>query len=101
MVLEIADIRIFPGQHDAFEQSVHIALVNVFPKANGFKGFNFKRSMESPDRYVLLLKWDTLENHTVEFRNSPLFSDWRGLVGKFFAVPPHVEHFEEVQSRTS
>jgi heme-degrading monooxygenase HmoA len=101
MVLEIADIRIFPGQHDAFEQSVHIALVNVFPKAKGFKGFNFKRSIESPERYLLLLKWDTVENHTVDFRNSPLFVEWRALVGRFFAAPPQVEHFEEVESQTS
>jgi heme-degrading monooxygenase HmoA len=101
MILEIADIRIFSGQHDAFEQSVQFALANVFPKANGFKGVNFKRSIESPDRYVLLLKWDKLENHTVEFRSSPLFVEWRSLVGKFFASPPHVEHFEEVESRTS
>jgi heme-degrading monooxygenase HmoA len=96
MVLEIADIKILPGQHAAFERNVQVALKTIFPHAAGFIGFNFKRCIESPDRYVLLLKWEKLDDHTVLFRQSPLFTQWRGLVGEFFAAPPHVEHFEEV-----
>jgi hypothetical protein len=43
---------------------------------------------------VLQIFWDTLEDHTVGFRQSPLFVEWRAIVGPFFAVPPVVEHFE-------
>jgi heme-degrading monooxygenase HmoA len=96
MILEHADIRIHPERAKEFETNVQLALKNIFPQAKGFRGSEFKRGIESPARYVLLLKWDTLENHTVDFRGSPLFGEWRALVGEFFAAPPSVEHFEIV-----
>ncbi len=94
MILEVADIRINPERANEFEKSVRTALDSIFPKAKGFLGSEFKRGIESPARYLLLLKWTTLENHTVDFRGSELFGEWRALVGEFFATPPTVEHFE-------
>jgi heme-degrading monooxygenase HmoA len=96
MILELADIRINPERAKAFEANVQLALTTIFPKAKGFVSSEFKRGIESPARYVLLLKWETLENHTVDFRGSPLFGEWRALVGEFFATPPSVEHFEAI-----
>jgi heme-degrading monooxygenase HmoA len=96
MILELADIRIHPERAMAFEANVQRALTTIFPKAKGFLGSELKRGIESPTRYVLLLKWETLENHTVDFRSSPLFAEWRSLVGEFFASPPSVEHFETI-----
>ncbi|MCM2339713.1 antibiotic biosynthesis monooxygenase family protein [Rhodoferax sp.] len=96
MILEVADIRVKTGQQVEFENAVKIAMTTVFTKAKGFREHNFHRCIESPDRYVLQLTWDTLEDHTVEFRGSPLFTEWRSLVGSFFAQPPQVEHFELV-----
>ena len=55
--------------------------------------------MESPlkpARYRLFVTWETLENHTVDFRGSENFTEWRGLVGQFFAAPPEVEHTRKV-----
>jgi heme-degrading monooxygenase HmoA len=100
MILEIADIRIKSGQQAAFENAVQTALTMVFPKAEGFMRHSFHRCMESPDRYVLQLTWETLEHHTVGFRGSPLFTQWRAMVGEFFAQPPRVEHFEPVSAVT-
>ena len=51
-------------------------------------------SSNTPERFVLQIFWDTLEDHTVGFRQSTLFTEWRAIVGPFFAAPPHVEHFE-------
>ena len=65
-------------------------------KAKGFRGYKVNQGVESPERYVLMIYWDTLENHTVDFRGGPLFAQWRALVGPFFAAPPAVEHFELV-----
>jgi len=93
MILEIADIRVLPGTGAEFEQAAQRGLTTVFPKAQGFLGHEIRHSIESPDRYVLLLRWEKLEDHTVTFRGSPLFAEWRGLVSGFFAQPPHVEHF--------
>jgi heme-degrading monooxygenase HmoA len=98
MILEVADIRIRTGQQTDFEKAVQIALATVFPKAHGFQHHSFHRCIESPDRYVLQLTWETLEDHTVAFRGSPLFTQWRAMVGDFFAQPPHVEHFELVST---
>jgi heme-degrading monooxygenase HmoA len=99
MILEIADIRVKTGQHLEFEKAVQLALTSIFPKAKGFRQHSFHRCIESPDRYVLQLTWDTLEDHTVGFRGSALFVEWRSMVGGFFAQPPHVEHFDLVSKR--
>ena len=93
MILEVADIRVKEGSQTEFEKAVQFALDTIFPKAHGFKSYTFRKSIESADRYLLLLTWETLEDHTVSFRGSPLFAEWRGLVGGFFASPPFVEHF--------
>ena len=98
MILELADIRIHPGQQAAFEQAVEYGLNTVLATAKGFQRHEVRRSIESPERYVLLIHWDTLEDHTVGFRGSPAMAQWRAIVGPFFAQPPAVEHFEFVTS---
>ncbi len=96
MILEIADFRIPPGQNAAFEEAIQRGLDTVASQAKGFKGAKVNRGIENPERYVLQIFWDTLEDHTVGFRQGPLFPQWRALVGPFFAAPPVVEHFELV-----
>ena len=93
MILEIADIRIKPGQQAAFEQAMQQAVTTVLPKAKGVHGYKVNRCIETPDRYVLQIFWETIENHTVDFRQGPLFAEWRSFIGPFFASPPNVEHF--------
>jgi heme-degrading monooxygenase HmoA len=96
MILEHADIRIDPSQASAFEQAILRGASTVIAHAKGFKGFKVNRSIESPGRYLLMIYWDTLEDHTVGFRGSPAFAEWRAIVGPFFAQPPVVEHLELV-----
>ena len=93
MILEIADIRIAPGQQAAFEVAIQHGVDSVASKAKGFRGYKVNHGMESPERYILMIYWDTLENHTIDFRQGPLFPQWRAIVGPFFAAPPVVEHF--------
>ncbi len=94
MILELADIRIHPGQNAAFEEAIARGLRDVIAQAKGFQGFKLNRGIESAERYVLQIFWSTLENHTVDFRQSELFTQWRGIVGPFFAAAPVVEHFD-------
>ena len=96
MILEIADIRIAPGQNAAFEEAIGRALTTVVSRAAGMQGFSVTRGIESPERYMLQIVWATLEDHTVGFRESPLFAQWRAIIGPFFAQPPSVEHFSLV-----
>ena len=93
MILELADIRIAPGQQTAFDEAIQRGLTTVIAGARGFQGFKINKGIESPERYILQIFWDTLEDHTVGFRESPAFADWRAIVGPFFAAPPVVEHF--------
>lgn len=93
MILELADIRIHAGQQVAFDLAIARGLNEVISTAIGFRGYKINKGIESPERYVLMIFWDTLENHTVDFRESPAFLQWRAIVGPFFASPPVVEHF--------
>ena len=96
MILELADIRIQPGQNAAFEEALVRGLQTVIHQATGFQGYKINKGIESPERYLLQIFWNTLEDHTVGFRESDLFTQWRGIVGPFFAAPPVVEHFNLV-----
>jgi heme-degrading monooxygenase HmoA len=93
MILEVADIRIPPGKNAEFEVAIERGLTTVVATAKGYRSHRVQRGVESPERYLLMIEWDTLENHTVDFRQGPLFAQWRAIVGPFFAVPPNVEHF--------
>lgn len=93
MILELADIRIQPGKQAEFDAAIQRGLAEVISKSKGFKGFKVNKGMESPERYILMIFWETLENHTVDFRQSPAFAEWRAIVGPYFATPPVVEHF--------
>jgi len=96
MILELADIRIQPGQQAAFEEAIQRGIATVASRAKGFKSFSVHKGIESAERFVLQIVWETLEDHTVGFRQGPLFAEWRAIVGPFFAVPPVVEHFDLV-----
>jgi heme-degrading monooxygenase HmoA len=95
MITEIAQIDVRPGSEKDFEAAVAKARP-LFLRAKGGKGFELHKSIEKPSRYRLMAQWDTLENHTVDFRGSEDFTAWRALVGQYFAAPPEVEHTETV-----
>jgi quinol monooxygenase YgiN len=91
MILEIAQIDVKPGMEEAFEKGV-AAAVPLFRRARNCHGVELQRSFEKPQRYRLVVKWETVEDHMVGFRNSADFQEWRRLVGDCFERPPEVEH---------
>ena len=93
MILELADIRIQPGKQSEFDAAILRGLTQVIATSKGFRGYKVNKGVESPERYVLMIFWEALENHTVDFRESPAFQEWRSIVGPYFAAPPMVEHF--------
>ncbi|MDB5764308.1 MAG: antibiotic biosynthesis monooxygenase [Herminiimonas sp.] len=93
MILELADIRIQPGKQPEFDAAIVRGIEQVISKAKGFCGYKINKGIESPERYILMIFWETLENHTMDFRESPAFQQWRGIVGPYFSAPPAVEHF--------
>ena len=96
MILEHVDIQIDPSKASEFEEAILRGVETVISKSKGFKGFKVNRCVESPSRYILFIYWETLENHTIDFRGSPAFADWRAIVGPYFIKPPFVEHFNLV-----
>lgn len=93
MILEVADIRITPGRQAEFEAALSEGIAKAISQADGYCSHTVRKGIESPERYLLMIEWRTLEDHTVTFRQGPLFTQWRSIVGPFFAAPPTVEHF--------
>jgi heme-degrading monooxygenase HmoA len=95
MITEIAQIDVKPGTEAEFENGVKNA-VPIFKRAKGCRSMELQRSIEKPSRYRLFVGWETVENHTVDFRGSADFQEWRKLVGHCFAAPPEVEHASQI-----
>lgn len=93
MVLELAEIVIRPGEQAAFDAAIANGIETVLSQSRGFRRASVHKGIETPERYVLQVEWDSLESHTVDFRQSTAFTQWRAIVGPFFASPPNVEHF--------
>lgn len=93
MILEFAQLDIKPGMESAFEQGIATA-APIFQRAKGCKGMKLLRSIEQPSRYTLMVTWETVDNHLVDFRNSEDFKAYREHVGAFFASAPQVGHAE-------
>ena len=94
MILESALLDVKPSEEAAFEAAMQQArpLIAATP---GFRAIRVQRCIETPNRYLLLVEWDTLEDHTVGFRQSPRYEKWRTLLHHFYDPFPRVEHFGE------
>jgi heme-degrading monooxygenase HmoA len=92
MILESALLDVKPGEEAAFEAALKAArpLIAATP---GFRSIAVRRCLETPNRYLLLVEWEKLEDHTVGFRRSARYEKWRALLHHFYDPFPRVEHF--------
>ena len=97
MVTEIADFTILAESQEQFADAVREGL-KFAAETPGFRNARLTRSIETPTRFVLLIEWDSVEAHTVGFRESENFTRWRALVGPHFDGAPKVEHFDDAVS---
>ncbi len=95
MVLEAVTLQIRAGEHDAYEAAFAKAK-HIIATVPGFQHLELSRSVETPGRYLLLIGWNRLEDHTVGFRESPEYERWRGLLHHFYESFPDVEHYEQI-----
>lgn len=98
MIVEIADFKIRPDQAGEFAKAISMAATTTLAQSSGYRGHRIMACQETPGRFVLTVEWDSVEAHTVGFRQSPAFTQWRARIGGFFLEPPHVEHFDVVAS---
>ena len=97
MIMELAQLTIRPGSEQQFEAAFPAA-IKILGGSKGYVSHELRRCMETPNRYALMVQWQTLEDHTVGFRGSPAFTQWRAHIGPFFEAPPVVEHFQSIAS---
>jgi heme-degrading monooxygenase HmoA len=95
MILEMAVLNVLPGESPEFEAAFAEAKA-IIAATPGFDHLELQRCLETPDRYVLLVGWDRLEDHTEGFRASADFQRWRELLHHFYDPFPTVEHYEPV-----
>ncbi|WP_195576588.1 antibiotic biosynthesis monooxygenase family protein [Paenibacillus sp. 1001270B_150601_E10] len=96
MILEVAVLRVIPGQAIAFEGAFRkaSAIISSMP---GYMGHELQKCIEEPNQYLLLVNWETLEDHTLGFRGSAQYGRWKELLHHFYDPFPTVEHYEKVE----
>lgn len=94
-ILEVAPLTVKPGQEAAFEAAFAQA-APIIAAMRGCLSHELQRCIERPNGYVLLVRWRTLEDHTVGFRGSPEYQRWRELLHHFYDPFPTVEHYSLV-----
>ncbi len=92
MVLEVATLQIRPGQTEAFEQAFGQAR-SIIACMHGYQGHELQRCIEDDHQCVLLVRWNTLQDHTVGFRESAQYQEWRALLHPFYDPFPVVLHY--------
>ncbi len=95
MILELATVDIKQGTNEAFEADLEKAQA-VICQSKGYIGHQFHKCIEQHNRYILLIRWETLEDHIQGFRESELFKEWRALIGPYFETTPFVQHFTPI-----
>jgi heme-degrading monooxygenase HmoA len=92
VIREVAPLDVIPGREDEFERAFGEA-EKIISASPGFVDLELSRCVERPNRYLLLVRWETLEDHTVGFRQGPLYPRWRELLHHFYDPFPVVEHY--------
>ena len=95
MILEVATLDVRDGGTAAFELAFAEAK-SIIASMPGFDGLDLQRCIENDHQYMLLVRWNTLEDHTVGFRQSPQYQEWRKLLHHFYDPFPTVLHYTHV-----
>ncbi|MCL4519019.1 MAG: antibiotic biosynthesis monooxygenase [Thaumarchaeota archaeon] len=99
MILEVAILDVKPGDSRAFE-SAFTRAESLLRSAKGYVAHDIRHCIEKQDRYILLVHWERLEDHTEGFRKSPEYQEWRKLLHHFYDPFPTVEHYEPLSTKT-
>lgn len=95
MVLEVANLQVIKGEEQNFERDFVIAS-QFIQSISGYAGHSLRKCLEAENKYLLLVDWEKLENHTVGFRESEAYLEWKRLLHHYYNPFPVVEHYEMV-----
>ena len=93
MILEVAILNIKKGQSEAFEKAFSRAK-NIISSMNGYINHQLKKCIEEKDKYILLVNWETIEDHEIGFRKSENYQQWKALLHNFYQPFPTVQHYK-------
>jgi quinol monooxygenase YgiN len=94
MIVETALFKLHPGKGETLIERAS-AGANIFRQAEGCLGMEVRRSAEDPDTYMMFVKWSTLENHIVDFKNSEGVKQWRAVISDLLASPTQISNWEQ------
>jgi heme-degrading monooxygenase HmoA len=95
VILEVATLAVQPGEESRFESAFRDA-ARYIAAAPGYVEHELQRCVEAPGKYVLLVRWQSVEDHTVRFKGSADYQLFRALIHPFYVEPPRAEHFERI-----
>jgi heme-degrading monooxygenase HmoA len=95
MILEVATLNIKPDLASEFESTFKSASI-IIASMPGYLSHELQRCIEVEHQYILLVRWQTLTDHTIGFRQSPQYQEWRSRLHHFYDPFPVVEHYEQV-----
>lgn len=96
MIFEVAILDVVAGQENEF-QAAFATAAPIISSMSGYVSHQLQRCIEKQNRYILLVNWEKLEDHTVGFRGSEGYQEWKKLLHHFYDPFPTVEHYEMVQ----
>jgi heme-degrading monooxygenase HmoA len=99
MIQELAILFIKPGKAGEFEKDFAIA-GQYISSIKGYIAHKLQKCLEQPDKYILLVEWENVEDHTKGFRQSEVYLQWKELLHHYYDPFPVVEHFETVLENT-
>jgi heme-degrading monooxygenase HmoA len=99
MILEVARLDVIPGEEARFQDDFERAQ-SIISSMEGYIDHQLQRCIETPSRFILLVRWETLEDHTEGFRGSSQYQKWKNLLHHYYDPFPVVEHYESVFSST-
>lgn len=97
MILEVARLDVVAGREAEFEAAFAEAqaIISAMP---GYQGHELQRCIERPSRYLLLVRWTRLEDHTEGFRQAAEYQRWKALLHHFYDPFPEVEHYTNLDA---
>lgn len=95
MILEVAILTVIPDKTNEFESSF-LKAKQIISSMHGFKSLQLQQCLEIPNQYILLVEWENLEDHTIGFRQSEQYQEWKNLLHHFYNPFPKVEHYKKI-----
>ncbi|HEY5228687.1 MAG TPA: antibiotic biosynthesis monooxygenase [Opitutaceae bacterium] len=95
MILEVAILDVRPGQEESFERDF-VKASALISGSGGYVSHELRRCIEKAARYILLVRWESLADHTAGFRKSPEYAEWKSLLHHYYEPFPTVEHYSPV-----